>query len=80
MTKYKNIIIENTPTEAFPTLVTMTKTPKNKAVFMGRKYITLEKAITAIDLHLSEELILKGGKKVKEELMEVFGAQVEVEG
>ena len=80
MTKYKNIIIENTPTEAFPNLVTMTKTPKNKAVFMGRKYITLEKAITAIDTHIAEELILKGGTKVKEELMEVFGAEVEVEG
>lgn len=79
MQKYKNIVIENTPTENFPELVTLTKTPKNKAHFQGKKYITLTKAITAIDSFIAEELISKGGKKVVEELMEVFGVDAEVE-
>ena len=77
MQKYKNIIIENTPSEKFPELVTMTKTPKSKDIFLGRKYINITKAITAIDQHLAEELILKGGKRVKEELTELFGVEVE---
>lgn len=78
MQKYKNIIIENTPSEQFPDMVTMTKTPKNKAYFMGRKYITITKAITAIDAYIAEELISKGSKGVKQELEAVFGAEVEV--
>jgi hypothetical protein len=70
MTKYKNIIIESTPTESFPTLVTMTKTPKNKKEFLGRKYITLEKAILAVDTYLAEQLINRGTKKEAETLRE----------
>jgi hypothetical protein len=63
MTKYKNIVIESTPTETFPNLVTMTKTPKNKSEFLGKKYITLEKAILAVDTYLAENLISRGTKK-----------------
>ena len=70
MTKYKNIVIESTPSEAFPTLVTMTKTPKNKEEFLGRKYITLEKAILAVDTYLAEQLINRGTKKDTENLRE----------
>jgi hypothetical protein len=55
----------------------MTKTPKSKDIFLGRKYITLTKAITAIDQHLAEELILKGSTRVKEDLQELFGVEVE---
>ncbi len=72
MTKYKNILIESTPTEAFPTLVTMTKTPKNKKEFLGRKYITLEKAILAVDTYLAEQLINRGTKKDAENLREAL--------
>ena len=79
MQKYKNIIIENTPTETFPELVTLVKTPKNKSTFMGRKYINITKAMTAIDSFIAEELIARGGSKVKEELVELFGVEAEVE-
>lgn len=79
MQKYKNIIIEDTPSEQFPDMVTLTKTPKNKAHFQGKKYITITKAITAIDSFIAEELISKGGKKVAEELVELFGVEAEVE-
>ena len=77
MQKYKNIVIENTPTDTFPELVTLVKTPKNKSTFMGRKYINITKAITAIDSFIAEELIARGGSKVKEELVELFGVEVE---
>ena len=79
MTKYKNIIIEPTPSEAFPELVTLTKTPKNKKAFLGRKYINLNKAITAIDTYIAEELIGRGSTKVREELTELFGVGAAIE-
>jgi len=79
MTKYKNIIIESTPSEAFPELVTLTKTPKNKKIFLGRKYINLNKAITAIDTYIAESLIDKGRFKVREELTELFGVSAAIE-
>jgi hypothetical protein len=79
MTKYKNIIIESTPSEAFPELVTLTKTPKNKKAFLGRKYINLNKAITAIDTYIAEELIGRGSTKVREELTELFGVGAAIE-
>jgi len=79
MTKYKNIIIESTPSEAFPELVTLTKTPKNKKIFLGRKYINLNKAITAIDTYIAESLIDKGRFKVREELTELFGVAAAIE-
>jgi hypothetical protein len=79
MTKYKNIIIESTPTESFPELVTLTKTPKNKKAFLGRKYINLNKAITAIDTYIAESLIDKGRFKVREELTELFGVSAAIE-
>jgi hypothetical protein len=79
MTKYKNIIIESTPTESFPELVTLTKTPKNKKAFLGRKYINLNKAITAIDTYIAEELINRGSTKVREELTELFGVSAAIE-
>jgi len=79
MIKYKNILIESTPSEAFPELVTLTKTPKNKKIFLGRKYINLNKAITAIDTYIAEELIGRGSTKVREELTELFGVSAAIE-
>lgn len=79
MTKYKNIIIESTPTESFPELVTLTKTPKNKKMFLGRKYITLNKAIAAIDTYIAETLIGNGSLRVREELTELFGVSAAIE-
>lgn len=80
MHKYKNIIIEETPTEKFPTLVTMTKTPKNKSELLGKKFISLNKAILAVDTYIAENLIEKGSSLVKKELESLYGLSVEVEG
>lgn len=80
MHKYKNIIIEETPSEKYPTLVTMTKTPKNKSELLGRKFISLTKAIVAVDAYIAENLIEKGSSLVKKELESLYGMQLEVEG
>ena len=69
--KHRNCLIENTPTEKFPEMVTITKTPKVKQIFLTRKYITQSKAIIAIDEWEAEGLITRGGKKVVEELIEL---------
>ena len=70
MMKYKNIVIETTPTTTYPTMVTMVKTPKNKNMFLGKKYITMEKAILAVDTYLAEQLINRGTKKDAETMRE----------
>ena len=47
--KHRNCIITPTPTEKFPEMVTITKTPKVKEIFHTRKYVTQSHAIIAID-------------------------------
>lgn len=71
MQRYKNIVIENTPTDKFPELVTLTKTPKNKVELLNKKFITITKAITAIDAYVAEQLIAKGERGAKAELVEL---------
>jgi hypothetical protein len=69
--KHRNCLIQDTPTEKFPEMVTIIKTPKVKDIFHERKYITRSKAIIAIDEWEAEGLIMRGGKKVVEELIEL---------
>ena len=47
--KYSNVRIENSPNSKFPTLVQIVKVPSKLKLLLGKKYITLEKAILAID-------------------------------
>jgi hypothetical protein len=70
-TKYKNVVITPISHPVFQEMVHITKTPKNKSVLMGKKYVTLSKAIIAVDNLIAEAMIASGGKKVKEELMEL---------
>lgn len=69
--KHRNCIIEDTPSEAFPNMVTITKTPKVRSYFVERRYITLEKAHTAIETFESERLISSKEKYVKSQLQDV---------
>ena len=69
--KHRNCIITPTPTEKFPQMVTITKTPKVKEIFNTRKYVTQAHAIIAIDTWEAESLIGRGSKKVREELIEL---------
>ena len=71
MYKHRNCIIENTPTEKYPTMVTITKTPKLRSYFQDRRYLTLKHAHTAIELFESERLINSKEKYVKSQLEEV---------
>ena len=69
--KHRNCIIETTPSAKFPEMVTVTKTPKMRLVFEGRRYITLKHAFNAIETFESERLIKSKDKYVKAQLSEV---------
>jgi hypothetical protein len=77
--RYNNVGILDSPSEQFPDMVTIFKTPGVLKSLAGRKYITLEKAIKAIDTLNAERLISKGSMKVGEELTGVFGLEVALE-
>ena len=69
--KHRNCIIELTPTEQHKELVTITKTPKIRNTFEGRRYLTLEHAHKAIEAFESERLIKSKEGYVKKQLKEV---------
>ena len=69
--KHRNCIIEDTPTDSFPDMVTITKTPKVRSYFVDRRYISLEKAHLAIENFESERLISSKEKYVKSQLSDV---------
>jgi len=69
--KHRNCIIELTPTEQHPKLVTIIKTPKLRQDFLNRRYLTLQHAHTAIELFESERLINSKAKYVKAQLQDV---------
>ena len=71
MYKHRNCIIELTPTEQYPDMVTITKTPKLRSYFQDRRYLTLEHAHKAIELFESERLINSKEKYVKSQLSDV---------
>jgi len=71
MYKHRNCIIEDTPTDKFTEMVTITKTPKMRSYFEGRRYLTLKHAHTAIEVWESERLINSKEKYVKSQLEDV---------
>lgn len=75
MYKHRNCIIENTPSEKYPQMVTIIKTPKIRSEFEGRRYLTLKHAHTAIELFESERMINSKEKYVKTQLEEVVVLQ-----
>jgi len=71
MYKHRNCIIENTPTEQHPEMVTITKTPAIRKDFEGRRYLTLEHAHKQIEKFESDRLIKSKENYVKKQLAEV---------
>ena len=69
--KHRNCTIISTPTEQFPNMVTVTKTPKIREVFLDRRYITLEKCYLTIEAFESDRLINNKETYVKVQLREV---------
>jgi hypothetical protein len=76
--KYKNVVIEGIEHPVFTTMVQITKTPKNKGELLHKKYVSRDKAIIAIDKLVAENLIASGGRKAKEDMIEL-GILVESE-
>lgn len=71
MYKHRNCIIENTPTESFTEMVTITTAPKLRKQFIGKRYMNLEKAFLQIELFESTRLINSKDKYVKSQLEDV---------
>lgn len=69
--KHRNCIIELTPSEKYPSMVTVVKTPKLRSYFQDRRYLTLKHAHTAIETFESERLISSKEKYVKSQLEDV---------
>lgn len=69
--KHRNCIIETTPTEKFPTMVTITKTPKLRSHFLNKRYLTPQHAEIAIETWEAERMIDSKEKYVKKELEEI---------
>ena len=75
--KHRNCIIQTTPTEKFPNMVTITKIPKLRETFLDRRYIDLEHAHKQIELFESERLINSKAKYVKAQLSDVVVVEEE---
>jgi len=69
--KHRNCIIQLTPTEKYPEMVTITKTPKMRSDFLDRRYLTLKHAHKAIELFESERMIRSKSKYIKSQLQDV---------
>ena len=69
--KHRNCIIETTPSDKYPHMVTITQTPKMRSDFEGRRYLTLEHAHKAIELFESERMINSKSKYIKSQLQDV---------
>jgi hypothetical protein len=69
--KHRNCIIELTPTELYPELVTIVQTPKLRGDFLNRRYLTLKHAHKQIELFESERLINSKTQYVKSQLQDV---------
>ena len=69
--KHRNCIIEDTPTDRFPEMVTITKTPKLREAFLNKRYISLEKAHAQIELFESDRMIRSKEKYVKAQLSDI---------
>ena len=66
MKRYKTYKIENTPSEKFPQMITISK--KIKGNLFEKKFISEEKAMVWIEAEAALKLINGGAKKVKKEL------------
>lgn len=69
--KYKNVKILYTPSEKFPDMVWIEKGPAKMKAIIDRRYITLEKAIIAVDVQGAENLIRGGGREALAELADL---------
>ena len=69
--KYKNVKFVDVPHEVFTTMVQIEKAPARLRSLIGKKYVTVEKAIIAVDVLSAETLIDKGYKEALKDMQEV---------
>ncbi len=69
--KYKNVKIVDYPHSTFQTMVQIEKAPARLRDLIGRKYVTIEKAIIAVDVLSAESLIQKGYKEALKDMAEI---------
>ena len=77
--KYGKFYIEDSFTEKYPEMVTITKAPAVYSKLVGKKYVSRERFILFIEGEKAEALIDKGAKSVKEELIEAGLAGIDSE-
>ena len=69
--KHRNCIIVANPTEQFPEMVKIIKTPKIREIFLNRRYVNLSKCYIALETFESDRLINSKETYVKSQLEEV---------
>lgn len=69
--KYKNVKFVDVPHPVFTTMVQIEKAPARLRSLIGKKYVTVEKAIIAVDVLSAESLIQKGYREAQEELADL---------
>jgi hypothetical protein len=67
--RYSNMRIEEIPSEKFPSMVQITKGPSRLKSIVGKKFISLEKAVLAIDEASAVSMIEKERTTVKMEML-----------
>jgi hypothetical protein len=68
--RYSNIRIEEIPSDKFPTMVQLSKGPARLKSLIGRKFISLEKAVLAIDTEAAISMINGQKTTAKLEMVE----------
>ena len=66
--KYGKFVIVDTPTDKYPTMVTITVAPKMYDELVGKKYVSRERFIAFIEGEKAYVSIDKGAKSVAKEL------------
>ena len=66
--KYGKFVILDTPTDKYPTMVTIEKAPAAYSDIVGKKYVSRERFITFIEGEKAVVSIDKGAKSVAKEL------------
>lgn len=69
--KYKNVKFVDVPHAVFQTMVEIEKAPARLRDLIGRRYVTIDKAIIAVDVESAESLISKGYREAVKEMQEV---------
>ena len=66
--KYKRVILESVPTESLPDMVFVSAAPAWAKAIVGKRYVSLDRAVSIIEALDAEKLISKGAKNLLKEM------------